>query len=171
MRSLPIDLSLENKHSKLKLGYFLQKFPSKGPWNKFRRSKVKKVEPFDRRLWPWHTLRLQNKHIFAVQGDGIKTLEFSSSNCFTLRIHELGEPALWELHFGVTAPKKTALLTPHPETGALGNKHWGTCTNKHREKHLDPFVRIDLADCKLPGNNPSITSWVFSVSSYILVLR
>ena len=31
VRSLPIDSSLENKHSRLKLGYFLPKFRSKGP--------------------------------------------------------------------------------------------------------------------------------------------
>ena len=33
------------------------------------------------------------------------------------------------------------------------------------------FVRIDPADLKLPGNNQSMSNWVFFVSSYILVLR
>ena len=52
--------SLENKHSKLKMGYFLPKFRPKNlrpsAWNKTQRSKLKKVEGFDRRLRPWHTL-------------------------------------------------------------------------------------------------------------------
>ena len=43
---------------------------------------------------------------------------------------------------GVTAPKKTALLTPQKEPSALGNKHWGTCTIRHREMHLDPIWGI-----------------------------
>ena len=33
------------------------------------------------------------------------------------------------------------------------------------------FVRIDPADLKLPGDNQSMSNWVFFVSSYILVLR
>ena len=31
VKSLPIDMSLENNHSKLKIDYFLPKFRSKGP--------------------------------------------------------------------------------------------------------------------------------------------
>jgi len=61
VKSLPIDLSLENKHFKLKKrAIFFQNSGQKDlwplSWNKTRRSKFKKVEGCDRRLRPWHTL-------------------------------------------------------------------------------------------------------------------
>ena len=69
---------------------------------------------------------------------------------------------------------KKLLLLPFNTTA---KRHWIKAQPHYVKAHgpslsaMVSFVRIDPADWKLPGNNQSITNWVFSVNSYILVLR
>ena len=55
--------------------------------------------------------------------------------------------------------------------------HWIKVEPRYVEAQGPPlttkvsFVRIDSADWKLPQDNQSVSDLVFSVSSYILVLR
>ena len=49
------------------------------------------------------------------------------------------ESALQTPHWGITAPKTTALVTLHCATTAPGNTQWSTCEKLPREKHLDPI--------------------------------
>ena len=72
-----------------------------------------------------------------------------------------------------TAAKKALFSSHTPARWSHGSK-WNPVMMKPLEPPLLAkvwFVRIDPADWKLPGDNQSMPNSVFSVSSYILVLR